>query len=109
MIKMSNGSDIMIEMLKSNDIIIGMLNGKDIKIKMLNGRDITTIGLQDLRARLTIIPQVYTALSVLNDYHAYLCRHNSTRQNTFYQRPIGQVNFSSSGADPVFREPSFQP
>ena len=34
-------------------------------------RDITTIGLQDLRARLTIIPQVYTILSVLNDYHAY--------------------------------------
>ena len=77
MIKMSNGSDIMIEMLKGNDIIIGMLNGKDIKIKMLNGRDITTIGLQDLRARLTIIPQVNTKLNNDHVHVAAKILHNT--------------------------------
>ena len=48
-------------------------------IQIMLTRDITTIGLQDLRARLTIIPQVNTiaiVLSVLDD--------DSTRTKTKY-------------------------
>ena len=70
----------------------------------LSTRDITTIGLQDLRARLTIIPQVNT---VLNDDHGVMLLQRSCilfasiapQDKTFctglYQRPIGHVNFST--------------